>query len=505
MREEMEALKINSEDNVAVMLCNAVKGTLITVGNSGKIKLDQDIFQGHKVALYEIKTGQPIIKYGSVIGYATCDITVGSRVHTDNMTTGLGSINNYIYMPEKNDWSSNMDISNLPTSFMGYMRKNGEAGIRNEIWIIPTVACVNDIAKRLAAIGNEYLNPKRENIDEVVAFTHPYGCSQTGEDKETTERILADLATHPNAGGVLILGLGCENSGIETIKSKMKDYDSSRVRFLVCQEVDDEIEAGRMIIQELLETASSEKRCEVGIDKLILGLKCGGSDGLSGITANPLLGKVADRMVLSGGSCIMTEVPEMFGAETLLMNRCENEQVFNKLVNMINRFKSYFIRNGQTIYENPSPGNKEGGISTLEDKSLGCTQKSGTSPVRSILDYGDIVNEKGLSLLYAPGNDPVAATALSAAHSQLILFSTGRGTPFAAPVPTMKISSNSALAEKKKNWIDYDAGLILDGRDRDETADDLFRRIVDCASGKKACSEKAGYHDMAIFKRGITL
>ena len=501
----MKALRINDKDNVAVLLTNVSKDEEIDIQGFDSIKARQDISQGHKVALEEIKPGQPVIKYGCVIGYASSDICVGSKVHTDNIVTGLGSIMNYTYEPQMDEWSGNMDISKLPHSFKGYLRLNGEAGIRNEIWIIPTVACVNDVAGRLAQLGNEYRAAVSGNVEEVIAFKHPYGCSQTGEDKDTTERILADLATHPNAAGVLVLGLGCENSGIEAVKSKMGSYDESRVRFLVCQDVEDEIEAGEAYLKELIDAASHDIRQDIGIEQLIIGLKCGGSDGLSGITANPLLGSVADRIIYSGGSCIMTEVPEMFGAETLLMKRCENEQVFNRLVNMINRFKSYFIGNGQTIYENPSPGNKEGGISTLEDKSLGCTQKSGSSPVRGILDYGEKVSEKGLSLLYAPGNDPVAATALAAAHSQLILFSTGRGTPFAAPIPTMKISSNSNLAGKKKNWIDFDAGKILNGSDRDETADDLFRRIIECASGKKACSEKAGYHDMAIFKRGITL
>ncbi|MBO4591062.1 MAG: UxaA family hydrolase, partial [Eubacterium sp.] len=389
--------------------------------------------------------------------------------------------------------------------FRGYVRKNGEVGIRNEIWIIPTVACVNGIAKRLEQLGNEYRNQTMENVDSVTAFTHPYGCSQTGEDKATTEKILANLATHPNAAGVLIVGLGCENSGIEFIKEKMTDYDSSRVRFLVCQDVEDEIETGKEYLKELIAVAAKDIRQEVSIERLIIGLKCGGSDGLSGITANPLLGCIADRLIAAGGSCILTEVPEMFGAEKLLMNRCKDENVFKKLVDMINRFKQFFIDNGQSIYENPSPGNKKGGITTLEDKSLGCTQKSGTSEITGILDYGQNECEQGLNLLYAPGNDPVAATALAAAHAQLILFTTGRGTPFAAPIPTMKISSNSALAEKKKNWIDFDAGVLAEGEDKNLVADELFEKIINCSGGEKVCSEKAGYHDMAIFRRGITL
>ena len=501
----MKALKINTEDNVAVLLNDVRKGEFIELPGGDAIETNEDISRGHKVSLTEIKVGEPIIKYGNVIGSATQDIHSGSWVHTHNVSTGLSGIIEYTYEPDVSKCETSLDISGLPKSFCGYVRKNGEVGIRNEIWIIPTVACVNGIAKRLEQLGNEYRDQTMENVDHVIAFSHPYGCSQTGEDKTATEKILADLATHPNAAGVLIVGLGCENSGIEFIKEKMTDYDVSRVRFLVCQDVEDEIEKGKEYLKELIDVAAKDTRQDVSIERLIIGLKCGGSDGLSGITANPLLGCIADRLIAAGGSCILTEVPEMFGAEKLLMNRCKDENTFKKLVDMINRFKKFFIDNGQSIYENPSPGNKKGGITTLEDKSLGCTQKSGTSEITGILDYGQNECEQGLNLLYAPGNDPVAATALAAAHAQLILFTTGRGTPFAAPIPTMKISSNSALAKKKKNWIDFDAGILAEGKEKNLVADDLFEKIINCAGGERVCSEKAGYHDMAIFKRGITL
>ena len=499
----MNILRINKLDNVAVALETLKGGELIDIADVGHIQIKEDIPAGHKMALFNIAAGEEIIKYGNSIGRAAGNIMAGEWVHTHNVVTGLDDIIDYTYEPKK--ISHDKSFWQKQITFNGYERISGEVGIRNEIWVIPTVACVNDIVRRLAQIGEAYKERFRTNIDAVVAFTHPYGCSQTGEDKESTERILADLATHPNAGGVLLVGLGCENSPVELVRAKMGEYDESRVRFLVCQEEEDELARGEELLKELIDNASEDVRQEVSADRLILGLKCGGSDGFSGITANPLLGQIADRLTSIGGSCILTEVPEMFGAEKILMNRCRDEVLFGKLVNMINTFKRYFKENGQNIYENPSPGNKKGGITTLEDKSLGCTQKSGSGYVEGILDYGQCVSNSGLNLLYAPGNDPVAATALSASHAQLILFTTGRGTPFAAPVPTMKISSNSDLACRKKNWIDFDAGALIHGKDMDELADELFKKIIDCADGEKVCSEIAGYHDMAIFKRGVTL
>ena len=499
----MDVIRINRKDNVAVALKDLTAGENIRLDDAPDTELKNDILRGHKFALTDIKAGDDIIRYGNSIGKAVCDIKKGEWVHTHNVKTGLDYITDYTYEPT--DICGGNDPVVKKATFNGFVRENGEVGIRNEIWIIPTTACVNDIVKRLARLGEAYKERFLAKIESVVAFTHPYGCSQTGEDKEATEKILADLATHPNAAGVLIVGLGCENSPVEAVREKMTDYDKARVRFMVCQYEEDEIKRGEELLKELIDYASEDVREEVSVDRLTVGLKCGGSDGLSGITANPLLGHVSDRLINLGASCILTEVPEMFGAEKLLMNRCKDEGLFLRLVDMINGFKRYFKENGQNIYENPSPGNKKGGITTLEDKSLGCTQKSGTSQVSGILDYGRCVSDPGLNLLYAPGNDPVACTALAAAHAQIILFTTGRGTPFAAPVPTMKISSNNDLAERKRNWIDFNAGTLVNGKDIDELTNELFKKIMDCANGEKVCAEKSGYHDMAIFKRGVTL
>jgi altronate hydrolase len=491
-------IKINKDDNVAVALKPIAKGTTVDVAGSSVTMLE-DIPQGHKFAIKPIKKGDAVIKYGFRIGYAQADVEVGGWIHTHNLKTALGELLDYTYNPE-----GHKDVE--PTDeayFEGYMRENGKVGVRNEVWIIPTVGCVNSIARAIEAAAR--LN-KPEGVDEVVAFTHPYGCSQTTEDQENTRTVLADLINHPNAGAVLVLGLGCENSRIEVLKNYIGEVNPDRVKFLQVQDVEDEQEAAAEIMEELMNYAAAFKREKVSAKELVIGMKCGGSDGLSGITANPTVGLFSDMLVSKGGTTILTEVPEMFGAETILMDRCANRELFDKTVCLINDFKEYFIKNGQEIYENPSPGNKDGGITTLEDKSLGCTQKSGSSLVKGVLAYGERVQNKGLNLLSAPGNDLVASTACAAAGAQIVLFTTGRGTPFASPVPTVKIATNSRLAGKKGNWIDFNAGrLVTDDVPMEQLAEELFKLVLDVASGRKVKAEVAGFHDLAIFKQGVTL
>lgn len=496
-------LQIHPEDNVVVCLEPMAAGEKITLSDGREVTSTEEIPAGHKMAIKEIKEGTNIVKYGYAIGHSTEDISIGRWVHTHDIKTNLEGILEYKYSPNKEDIEKK--ISNMGTrkgTFKGFVRKNGKVGIRNEVWIIPTVGCVNNIATALAKEANKYV---KGSVDEVIAFTHNYGCSQTGDDQEHTRTILSDLINHPNAGGVLVLGLGCENSNIDVLKPYIGDVDEKRVKFLVSQLSDDEMEDGLALLKEIIDEASKDEREEVDCSKLIIGLKCGGSDGFSGITANPLVGRISDRIIEYGGTSILTEVPEMFGAETILMNRCKDEATFNDTVNMINGFKDYFTRQGEPIYENPSPGNKAGGITTLEDKSLGCTQKSGDYPVMNVMEYGDRTDVTGLNLLCAPGNDLCAATALASAGAQIVLFTTGRGTPFACPVPTMKIASNNTIAAKKSNWIDFRAGQILEGRTFEELTDELFDKILRTASGEKLKSEEAGFHDMAIWKRGVTL
>ncbi len=489
-------LKINPNDLVAVALRPLEAGGSVEL--DGKtITLQDDIPQGHKFALADIAAGEAVIKYGAPIGVARLPIPAGGWVHTHNLKTGLGELLEYSYEPAGGPLAPTDDCC-----FQGYRREDGRAAVRNEIWIIPTVGCVNNVAQAIERRAQVY---QTGTIDGVAAFPHPYGCSQMGDDQENTRKILADLINHPNAGGVLVLGLGCENSNIDVLKGYLGNVNEKRVKFLVCQESEDEVEDALKLIGELAAYAGQFRREPISCSELVIGMKCGGSDGLSGITANPTVGAFSDLLISKGGTTILTEVPEMFGAETLLMNRCENEQVFTDTVALINDFKNYFKRHNQTIYENPSPGNKKGGISTLEDKSLGCTQKSGSAPVVGVLSYGEPVKKPGLNLLSAPGNDMVAATALAASGAHIVLFTTGRGTPFASPVPTMKIASNSPLAEKKRNWIDFNCGVLAEDESLEALGGKLFDFVIEAASGRPVKSEQAGFHDMAIFKQGVTL
>ncbi len=497
-----EYIIINEEDNVAVALQSLEKGRSVDIKSPSaklprSISLREQIPAGHKFALCTIAKGDRVIKYGNPIGTALEEILPGAHVHTQNVKTLLGDILDYTYEPVRSELTSTEKAY-----FMGYRRPDGRVGIRNQIWIIPTVGCVNSIAMALA---REAAAGKGDRVDEIISFPHPYGCSQLGEDQANTMRILADLILHPNAAGVLVLGLGCENCNIAELKAYLGEYDQERIRFLQCQDTEDEREAGLALLEELIRYGEGFKRERISVEELVIGLKCGGSDGFSGITANPLVGELSDLIISKGGTALLTEVPEMFGAETQLMNRCANKDLFHKTVSMINDFKNYYNRHQQPIYENPSPGNKEGGITTLEDKSLGCTQKSGKAPVVDVLAYGDRVKVKGLNLLSAPGNDLVASTALAAAGAHIVLFTTGRGTPFGSPVPTVKISSNTVLAEKKNHWIDFNAGLLAEDYDKQTLTDELFRYLLEVASGRRVKAEEAGYYEMAIFKQGVTL
>ena len=488
----MNWIQINEQDNVAVALVALGKGE-----NACGVTLVEDIPAGHKFALSDIPKGENIIKYGSPIGHATADIPAGAWVHTQNVKTNLSGLLEYDYHPHPCALPRDHEAT-----FEGYVREDGHVGIRNEVWIINTVGCVNGTAKTLERLGQEQFG---DRVDGIHCFVHPYGCSQLGDDLKNTQHLLAAMVKHPNAGAVLVLSLGCENNNLNVFKEVLGEVNPERVKFLITQDVEDEVEAGLELLDELTAYAAKAKRTTVSADQLVVGLKCGGSDGLSGITANPLLGSFSDLLTRHGGTTLLTEVPEMFGAETLLMNRCKDQATFEKMVNLINNFKEYFIRHGQEVYENPSPGNKAGGITTLEDKSLGCTQKGGAGEVRDVLLYCEPVKEKGLNLVQAPGNDLCAITALMAAGAQMVLFTTGRGTPVGAPIPTVKVATNNRLAEHKKNWIDFNAGILATDAGMEETTETFFREIMEIASGKKTKSEEHDFREIAIFKDGVTL
>ena len=491
-------LKINPSDSVVVCLQPKKKGDTIEIDGI-QIVVNQDTPAGHKILIKDTAKGENIIKYGYPIGHAMKDLKAGDWVNEKNLKTNLEGKLDYTYRPVNQE----LNIKKENRSFKGYIRKNGDVGIRNEIWIVPTVGCVNGIAERL--VKKLKAETQMKGVDAIYAWHHNYGCSQLSDDHENTRKILRDICLHPNAGAVLVLSLGCENNQPEEFMKMLGDYDENRIRLLVTQKVDDEMEAGMAILRELYEIAKQDKREEVPVSKLRVGLKCGGSDGFSGITANPLVGEFSDWLVAQGGSSVLTEVPEMFGAETILMNRCRTEKLFNQTVSMVNNFKEYFLSHGEPVGENPSPGNKAGGISTLEDKALGCTQKCGKAPVSGVMEYGDRLQHSGLNLLSAPGNDLVAATALASCGCHLVLFTTGRGTPFGTFVPTMKIATNPDLAQRKKNWIDFSAGQLLEGRTMQDLLPELIDKILSIASGELAKNEENDYREIAIFKNGVTL
>lgn len=493
-----EYIKIKDMDNILVAIKDLEAGSLIE--DQGKeFKLLENIRAGHKFANKDIKSGQDIIKYGFPIGHATEDINQGGWVHTHNVKTNLKDNLEYEYKPNLKEIKDRKG----PKTFWGYKRKNGEVGIRNELWIVPTVGCINNIGE--AIIKNFKAEHNPQGLDNIEAFKHKYGCSQLGDDHIDTRTILSDIVKHPNAGGVLVLGLGCENNIISEFKEAVGDYDEKRIKFLIGQEVDNEIEEGVKLLKEIYDEIKDDKREELPITELKIGLKCGGSDGFSGITANPLLGEFSDYIVKNGGTTILTEVPEMFGAELPLMERAENEEIFDDIVKLINDFKDYYRFHDQPIYENPSPGNKEGGITTLEEKSLGTTQKSGFSKISHVLDYGERLSVKGLNLLYSPGNDLVSSTALGASGCQMVLFTTGRGTPYGTFVPTVKVATNSNLYERKGHWIDFNAGSLAQDKSMDELTEEFIDYIIKVANGDYTNNEKNGFREIEIFKTGVTL
>ena len=496
---ETKYLKINSADNVVVAISNLKIGEIIQDGDTS-IVLKDDVPAGHKVTLKDFAEGEDVIKYGYPIGHVRHSVEAGKWINENQIQTNLSGLLEYTYNPVKVE----LDIPQKNLTFKGYRRKNGEVGIRNEVWIIPTVGCVNGIVNQLAA--NLRQETGGEGVDAIVAFPHNYGCSQLGDDHENTKKILRDMVKHPNAGAVLVVGLGCENNQPDVFREFIGEYDEERVKFMISQTVEgDEVEAGMKILREIYAKAKEDKREDVPLSELRVGLKCGGSDGFSGITANPLLGMFSDFLVAQGGTSVLTEVPEMFGAETILMDRCRTKELFDQTVSLINDFKEYFLSHGEPVGENPSPGNKAGGISTLEDKALGCTQKCGKAYVDGVMAYGDRLQVKGLNLLSAPGNDLVASTALASCGCHIVLFTTGRGTPFGTFVPTMKISTNSNLAKNKPMWIDFNAGVIVENEPMEKTCERFIDYIIRVASGEQVNNEKKDYREISIFKNGVTL
>ena len=494
----MRFIQIHQQDNVAVALTDLSQNEAVLVSGQS-ILLRQPVVRGHKFALQALATGETVVKYGLPIGHATQPVAPGEIIHSHNARTNLQEVDDYRYQP---------DIVTLPAQpadrEIALFRRGKHVGIRNELWVLPTVGCVNGIARQIVS---RFLheNSGAPDIDGVHLFTHPFGCSQLGQDHENTRTILQNMVKHPNAGAVLVIGLGCENNQVDIFRETLGAYDAARVGFMTLQQHDNEIEAGLIELRRLYEAMRYDRRETGWLSELKFGLECGGSDGLSGITANPLLGRFSDWTIANGGTTVLTEVPEMFGAERILMSRCHNQAIFEKTVSMINDFKRYFLDHQQPIYENPSPGNKAGGITTLEEKSLGCTQKAGQSQVVDVLKYGERLRLPGLNLLSAPGNDAVATSALAAAGCHMVLFSTGRGTPYGGFVPTVKLATNSELAGRKKHWIDFDAGALIHGVPMDELLTMFIDMLVEIANGRQTRNELNDFRELAIFKSGVTL
>ncbi|WP_116808867.1 UxaA family hydrolase [Steroidobacter cummioxidans] len=491
--------RVSTEDDVVVALRDLSAQETLTVGDRS-VAVTAAIPRGHKVAIRPVCAGQVVRKYGWPIGRATSDISVGSHVHSHNLETLLSGTDQYEYAASSA--SHITKTCSKGSSFLGYRRANGKVGTRNEIWILCTVGCVGRTAERIARLAAQKYAGR---VDNIVAFPHQFGCSQLGGDLDRTRRLIAGLARHPNAGGVLILGLGCESNQLSKLLTEIPEPERERIRYFAAQATEDETEAGLQAVSELVQLAERDQRVPCGLDDLVVGLKCGGSDGFSGITANPLVGRIADRVTAAGGTAVLTEIPEIFGAEQLLMERAASREVFDGIVTVVNDFKEYFLRNNQPVHENPSPGNKAGGITTLEEKSLGAVQKGGHATVTQVLRYGERTTKPGLTLLEAPGNDGVSSTALVAAGATILLFTTGRGTPLGFPVPTLKISSNSALAAHKSHWIDFDAGKALTAADPETVTDEFLQLIVATASGQPARNEVNEQREIAIWKDGVTL
>jgi len=491
-------LRVHPLDVVAVALRDLAAGEVVALGDHA-LAAREPIARGHKLALVDIAAGAAVTKYGHPIGTASADIAAGAWVHSHNLATALQGALGYAYAPSPRPVEP---VGTPARTFDGYRRAHGRAGTRNEVWVLCTVGCVARTAQRIAQQGAERFAGR---VDGIHAYTHPYGCSQLGDDLDGTRRLLAALATHPNVGGLLIVGLGCESNQLAALMAALGPHDPRRVRAFNAQAAEDELEQGLAALAELVSVAETDRREPCPASDLVVGLKCGGSDGFSGLSANPLVGRVADRVAAQGGTPVLSEIPEIFGAEQLLMARASDEGVFHGIVTIVNDFKRYFLDHGQAVHENPSPGNLAGGITTLEEKSLGAVQKGGQATVTQVLRYGERATLPGLALLESPGNDAVSSTALVAAGATVLLFTTGRGTPLGFPVPTLKIASNSALAAAKPRWIDFDAGTVLAGQEAEQAADALFDLVLATASGRPARNEVNGEREIALWKRGVTL
>ncbi len=492
------AMRAHVSDDVAAALRDLTAGEIADIEGVPTV-LREDIPAGHKFALRHLERGEAVRRYGADIGIMSEPAQRGALVHSHNLATAL--IGEVAYARDTGDAAHAASTARSLPAWRGYRRADGRWATRNEIWLLPTVGCVAPLVEDIAREANALHAGK---LDGIVGFGHPHGCSQLGDDLAGTRAALAGLCDNPNAGGVLLIGLGCESNQLDDLVALVPEGSRAKIRMMRAQEPGDEHERALELIAQLVEELAPLEREEAPAAALTVGLKCGGSDALSGLTANPLLGRFTDQLVASGGKAVLTEIPEIFGAERALFSRAVSREVFEAAGALLNRFKRYFLEQGQPVSENPSPGNIAGGITTLEEKSLGAVQKGGNAPLVDVLDYGAAAQVPGLTLLEAPGNDAVSSTALAAAGATLIVFTTGRGTPLGFPVPTVKVSSNSQLAQSKAGWIDFDAGRVL-GEGTGAVSEDFARRMIAIASGERTAAERSGQRVIALWKRGVTL
>ena len=485
---------LNPRDSVVVALRGFQAGDTLALGEEA-IQLLDSVPPGHKVAIRPVAAGEPIFKFGWSIGVATKPIRVGQHVHTQNV-----KCDHHIDLE-----AISTDVpAELPRleghTFEGFRRADGRVGTRNYLAVISNVNCSASVARMIASRFDQQTLAAFPNVDGVISFRHEGGCAMAfnGSRHRMLSRVLGGMARHPNIGGFLLVGLGCEQGTLDHLVQS-QGLQGEAVPVLSIQSAggtSKTVERGVEIAAGLLKQVNGFQRETVPASHLVLGTECGGSDGYSGITANPALGAAADRLVACGGTAILSETSEIFGAEHLLTRRARSRAVAEKLLERIEWWKWYCSNYGEELDNNPSVGNKAGGLTTITEKSLGAVSKGGTTPLEAVYEYAEPVQQQGFVVMDTPGFDPASVTGMVAGGANLIAFTTGRGSCFGSkPTPTFKIASNTRLFQQLPEDMDFNAGQVVEGRSVDEVGQELFSRLLDTASGKPTCSEALGIGD----------
>ncbi len=489
-------IRLNGRDNVIVLTKAFAAGTA-PVGSG--VPLSRLVPSGHKIAVTDIALGEPVLKFGQIIGYASQPIAKGEQVHTHNCAMGAHDQNYRI----GDDFQAIDYVAEASRrTFDGYRRSDGRAGTRNFIALCATVNCSATVVRHIADHFNRSgALDDYPNVDGVIALAHGTGCgmASSGEGYEALQRVLWGHATHPNVGAAIFIGLGCEVMQIGRMKAMFGSSGEERFHGLTIQETGGTrktIAAGIEAIKKLLPAVNDIKRVPIPVSELVVGLQCGGSDGFSGITANPALGAATDILVKQGGTALLSETPEIYGAEQLLVRRAASQEVGEKLIARIRWWENYTAVNGGSMDNNPSPGNKAGGLTTILEKSLGAAAKGGTLALSGVLLYAEQVKERGFVFMDSPGYDPVSATGQIASGAQLVVFTTGRGSAFGSkPAPTIKLATNSAMYKMLDEDMDINCGDIIDGVSIEAKGEEIFEKMIEIASGRQSKSEALGLGD----------